>query len=287
MRPQLRTIERVQKLTGSKSVAWRKIDRGYTVAERWLAKLENGSSVFIKQASDQDTEGWLRAEYKAYEALDENFLPKLIGWDGGDDPILVLEDLSTGFWPPPWSNTHVEQVLQLLDRLAITTAPHHFPSLAADPTVFAGWAGVANEPSGFLGLGLVSRAWLDRALPVLVRAEAAAELAGDVLVHGDPRSDNMCLLPNRTVLVDWNGASRGNPKFDLIAWLPSLHAEGGPAPWRITTSEPELIAAISGYFAYRAWQPPLKQGPAVRQLQLAQLRSALPWAARALNLARL
>ncbi len=68
------------------------------------------------------------------------------------------------------------------------------------------------------------------------------------------------------------------------AWLPSLHAEGGPPPWSYTINEPELIATIAGYFAYRAWQPPHKQGPAIRQLQLAQLRSALPWAAMALGL---
>jgi hypothetical protein len=213
-------------------------------------------------------------------------LPELVAWDDAPDPILILEDLSAGFWPPPWSPRRVENVLQLLERLASTKSPEHFPSLAADPTVFMGWHGVAKDPSGFLGLGLVSSRWLDRALPLLTKAEAGAQLSGEALVHGDPRSDNICLLRRRTVLVDWNGASRGNPKFDLIAWLPSLHAEGGPAPWRITTSEPELIAAVAGYFAYRAWQPPHKQGPAIRQLQLAQLRSALPWAAKALKLDR-
>lgn len=284
MRPDVRTVERIEKLAGSKPVEWRRVERGYTLAERWVATLEDGTSVFIKKATDEDTAGWLRAEHKTYELLHEDFLPNLVGWDDGPDPILVLEDLSTGFWPPPWTTSGVEQVLRLLARLASTTSPDHFPSLAADPTVFAGWKGVAKDPSGFLSLGLVSPEWLDHALPLLMQAEAAAVLAGDALVHGDPRSDNMCLLPSRSVLVDWNGASRGNPNFDLIAWLPSLHAEGGPAPWQITTSEPELIAAVAGYFAYRAWQPPHKQGPAIRKLQLAQLRSALPWAAMALNL---
>jgi hypothetical protein len=278
------TAERVHKLVASKPVEWRHVDRGYTVAERWVAKLENGTSIFIKKATDEDTTGWLRAEHRAYESLNGNFLPHVIGWDGAPDPILILEDLSGGFWPPPWSTSRVESVLQLLERLANTKSPGHLPSLAADPTVFMGWHGVAKDRSGFLELGLVSGRWLDHALPVLMKAEAAVQLAGDALVHGDVRSDNICFLANRTVLVDWNGASRGNPKFDLIAWLPSLHAEGGPAPWAITISERELITAVAGYFAYRAWRPPLKQGAAVRQLQLAQLRSALPWAAMALAL---
>jgi hypothetical protein len=284
MQPVLQTVERIQELVGSKPVAWRRVDRGYTVAERWVAKLDNGTSIFVKQATDEDTDGWLRAEYRAYETLKEEFLPQLIAWDEGPDPILILEDLSAGYWPPPWSERYVEKILQLLDRLANTESPEHFPSLAADPMVFRGWQGLAKDPSGFLGLGLVSPEWLGRALPVLMRAEAGAKLAGDALVHGDPRSDNICFHRGRTLLVDWNGVSRGNPKFDLIAWLPSLHSEGGPPPWQFTTDEPELIAAVAGYFAYRAWQPPHKQGPAIRQLQLAQLRSALPWAAVALSL---
>ncbi len=73
-------------------------------------------------------------------------------------------------------------------------------------------------------------------------------------------------------------------EFDLIAWLPSLHAEGGPAPWDITLDEPELISAIAGFYAIRAPKPPHKRGPAIRKMQLHFLRSALPWAAKALGL---
>jgi phosphotransferase family enzyme len=284
IRPSSATIERVETRLAGKTVEWRRIGRGYTVAERWIAVLEGGESVFVKKATDEDTDVWLRAEHRSYEVLEEEFLPRLIAWDDGHDPILILEDLSGGFWPPPWSKDHIERVIEVLDRLANTKAPNHFPSLAADRSVFSGWQALAKDPSGFLELGLASAEWLERALPVLARAEAAAELAGDALVHGDPRSDNICFHGNRTLLVDWNGAARGNPRFDLLAWLPSLHAEGGPPPWAFTIKEPELIAAIAGYFAFRAWQPPHKQGPAIRQLQLTQLRSALPWAAIALGL---
>ncbi len=188
MRPTSTIIERVQKLVTSEPVEWRRIDKGYTVAERWVAHLENGTSVFVKRATDEDTAGWLRAEYLAYEALTEDFLPKLIAWEDASDPILILEDLSSGFWPPPWSKNYVEQFVRLLDRLGNTEPPKHFPSLAEDQTSFGGWQDLAKDPSGFLGLGLVSAGWLRGALPVLIRAEAGAELAGEALVHGDPRS---------------------------------------------------------------------------------------------------
>jgi hypothetical protein len=159
--------------------------------------------LLFKQATGQATADWLRAEWRAYEALDEDFVPQPVAWDGAADPILILEDLSTGFWPPPWSASHIERIVSLLDRLAAIDAPQHFRSLAGDQALFRGWQKLAEDPSGFLGLGLVSREWLRDALPALIREEAAAVLAGDALVHGDIRSDNVCFHESRTLLVDW------------------------------------------------------------------------------------
>jgi thiamine kinase-like enzyme len=116
-------------------------------------------------------------------------------------------------------------------------------------------------------------------------AEAQAQLAGDNLVHFDVRSDNLCFVGDRVVLVDWNWACRGNSTVDIAAWLPSLHLEGGPLPETILPGEPCLAAAISGYFAARAGRPAQNSQEArVRALQFAQLRVALPWAVRALAL---
>ncbi len=41
---------------------------------------------------------------------------------------------------------------------------------------------------------------------------------------------------------------------------------------------------MSGFFAGRAGKPPIPNAPQVREVQLSQLRSALPWAQRALRL---
>ena len=171
MQPTLTTIERIEKLVARKPVAWRRVTRGYTVAERWVAQLQDGSSIFVKHATDANTTDWLRAEYRAYQALRKEFVPELIAWDDAPDPILILEDMSAGFWPPPWSSNHVDRVVRLLDGLAGTTAPQHFPSLAADQASFNGWQELAKDPAGFLGLGLVSAEWLSDALPLLMRAK--------------------------------------------------------------------------------------------------------------------
>ena len=104
-------------------------------------------------------------------------------------------------------------------------------------------------------------------------------------LHFDVRSDNICFRDGRAVLVDWNFACLGNPIADVAAWLPSLHAEGGPQPEEVLPEEAaELAALLAGYFSAQAARPPIPEAPHVRTLQLRQARTALPWAARALGL---
>jgi Ser/Thr protein kinase RdoA (MazF antagonist) len=143
---------------------------------------------------------------------------------------------------------------------------------------------LAGDPGPFLALGMCSAAWLGRALPFLDDAARSADLCGDSLLHMDVRSDNLCVLGDRAILIDWNWACRGNAAFDLAAWLPSLHAEGGPAPETLMPEAGAFAALLAGYFCARAPRPPISLAPHVRPLQLAQARTALPWAARALGL---
>jgi thiamine kinase-like enzyme len=258
--------------------------KGHTSAECWVMQFQNGSSAFVKHATDEQTANWLTSERRIYELVQGNFLPELIGWDGGEYPILILQDISAGHTAPPWSAKYIERVLRLLDTLATVKMPEGFPALVNYPEPFDGWQQITRRRSQFLELGLVSAEWLERALPVLVEAETGVDLGGDSLVHTDIRSDNICFHRDCTQLVDWNWACKGNPKFDLISWLPSLHAEGGPPPWEFTLAQPNLIAMQAGYLANRTSRPPMKQQESIRHLQLAQLRSALPWAAKALGL---
>jgi aminoglycoside phosphotransferase (APT) family kinase protein len=121
--------------------------------------------------------------------------------------------------------------------------------------------------------------------PDLCAASAMAPLAGDALLHFDVRSDNLCIRGASAVLFDWNLARVGNPLVDIAFWLPSLASESGMPPEDVLPDcPPELIAYVAGFFASRAGQPVIPHAPRVRQAQLEQLRAALPWAVRALDL---
>ena len=128
---------------------------------------------------------------------------------------------------------------------------------------------------------------MSRCGSALSEAEAGLSLEGNRLVHGDLRSDNVCFVDGRAVLVDWNWAARGNGEVDIAAWLPSLHSEGGPLPEDILPNAPHWAAWMAGFFASRAGLPLIASAPRVCDVQLSQLRSALPWAQWALGLASL
>lgn len=277
-------IDRVASLTGKRPVLWQRATRGYTPAERWVVAFTDGSSAFVKAAASDDTATWLRAEHRVYAQVSAAFLPAMLAWeDDGHRPLLLLEDLSRAQWPPPWSKARVEGVLETLAGLRRIPPPSGLPRLVSRQAV-NGWERVSLNPAPFLQLRVCSQSWLEGALPSLTAAEASAVLDGPEFVHFDIRSDNLCFADGRVVIVDWNLACRGNGQIDIAAWLPSLHAEGGPLPEEIMPSQPALAALMSGFFAARAGLPSPEGAPLVRAIQLTQLKVALPWAARALGL---
>ena len=196
-------------------------------------------------------------------------MPRLLGWEDGEEPLLVLEDLADAYWPPPWRDGDVDAVLAALAEVAATPPTGVLPALAEED--WSGWRVVERDPERLLRLGLVSPSWLERALPELVAADDRAPLDGSSLVHCDVRSDNLCLRDGCAILVDWNHARVGNPAFDVAFWLPSLELEGGPAPDGFGVDE--LAPVVAGFFAARAGLPPPEGAPEVRGFQLAQLES--------------
>jgi Ser/Thr protein kinase RdoA (MazF antagonist) len=262
------------------------VDRGYAHNNRMVATLRGGGSVFAKQAVDELTAKWLRREHRMYEALgDRSFVPAVVGWADGERPLLVLEDLSGATWPPPWDSALIDAVLTMLGEVAASGRPEGLPRLVDGERADEGWHQVEADPAAFLSLGLCDARWLEEAAPVLCRAAAAAPRAGDDLVHGDVRSDNLCFRSGGAVLFDWNFGAVGNAEFDVAFWLPSLAAEGGPPPEVVRADCPaELAAYVSGFFACRAGGPDIPHAPLVRRVQRQQLETALPWAARLLGL---
>jgi aminoglycoside phosphotransferase (APT) family kinase protein len=260
------------------------VHRGYAHNARWRVRLADGTPAFAKAAVDELTADWLRLERPLYD-LGAPFMPALLGWADGARPVLLLEDLTDAHWPPPWRERDVDAVLAALRELSATAPPSGFqPPSARALVAMHGWAEIEADPAPFLALGLCGETWLAGALPALGDASAAAPFEGDALLHLDVRSDNICLRDGRAVLVDWNWVHVGNPLLDVAAWLSSLRVEGGPEPEEVCPEAGVFAPFFAGFWASVAGLPAPPTAPRVREVQLAQLRVALPWAARTLDL---
>jgi thiamine kinase-like enzyme len=241
------------------------------------------SSAFVKCGATPLTAKWLRREFHAYGRVKGSFVPEIVGWeDDEQSPMLVLEDLSQNFWPPPWTRESIDQVRECLDEMH--RARPAMPSFEAIHGRVSGWNDVAADPAEFLSLNAASSVWLEKSLPVLLQAENACSTAGTALTHWDIRSDNICIASRGAKLIDWPASCLSNPKLDFGFWLPSLASEGGPLPEAMLPGEPEIAAWICGFFAARAGKPEIADAPLVRSVQRRQLSAALPWAIRALQL---
>jgi hypothetical protein len=283
---------RIEGIMGRRVISARFVDRGYTPAERWVVTFEDGSSAFAKSGVDSETSKpatWLRNEHRAYSQIVGDFMPRMLSWDDdGTRPLLLLEDLSNAVWPPPWNPAHIEAVRRTLDAIAATPPPERADDLdAVQRSHLEGWKRLGADPAPFLALGLASETWLALSLPSLIEASDRAVLSGNALVHFDVRSDNICIAGAVAKLIDWPGYARGNSLVDLVAWLPSLHREGGPAPWELVTDSEGLAPLLAGYFAAQSGLPAPPTAPRVRVVQYDQLLAALPWAIRELGLAPL
>lgn len=279
-------LERIRRAAGRAVVEAVRVHRGYSNNRRWLARLDDGRTVFVKHADDEPGAAWLRREHQVYRHLPVPFLPQLLGWDDdGELPVLVLEDLSDASWPPPWTREQIDAVLGTLADLSGRPPIEGMPRASQTWYGKGGWPEIAADPEQFLALKVCSPQWLDRHLPAILDVADFAGLDGDSMVHLDVRSDNLCFRGDQPVLFDWNHAALGNPQFDIAFWLPSLTLEGGPQPAELLTDpDPAVVALVAGFFASRAGLPFLPKLPLVREFQLRQLEIALPWMATVLGL---
>ncbi len=278
-------VSRAERLLGRDATEWARVaSRGWSLNEHWTVAFRDGTRAFLKIASIDPSPQWVRDEVHVYELVRGPFMPQFLGFEDGEEPLLALEDCSPGAeFPPPWSRAQVDAVLATLQEVGEAEPRGELPRLA--DSELAGWREIAADPGPFLSLGVVSPEWLDAALPALLAADKAAPVDGTSVVHGDVRSDNLCLREGRCVLFDWNHACLGNSAFDIAAWLPSLAFEGGPEPLEVADDEVNAIAVvIAGFFAAHAGLPPPEGAPRVRAFQLAQLGVALPWASAVLGL---
>ncbi|NKB69851.1 MAG: hypothetical protein GKR89_22490 [Candidatus Latescibacteria bacterium] len=280
--------QQVEAHMGKKAVAWKRPECGLTQAQRFVVKFADGSGVFVKAAVDDQTQQWLQVDHLVMSSVGAAWAPQVLGWIQGEagHSILLIEDLGAAHWPADqwpvnWRAGQMDILLDALQHLAAVRAPQGLPVASGSSAL---WRQIEANPDAFLQLDLCSRPWFDRALEALVQAEETIDIGGDRLVHNDVRSDNLCFLGQRLVLVDWSQAFAGHADFDRAAVLPGLHLEGGPEPYDKMPEGGGWAARGSAIMAQRALDEAATRPEWLIDVLRRLAAINLTWAARCLEL---
>jgi aminoglycoside phosphotransferase (APT) family kinase protein len=235
----------VEDALGKHSLAWTKPDTGLTPAHRFIVTFEDGARAFVKGATTPTTASQLRNEHFALQHASP-MAPRILAWldNASMMPVLLTEALD-GHWPAThrgvnWRPGDLDLVFSRLAELRLRPAP---VGLAPNPPHRAtDWADLATLSSETVA----SARWFERNAPVLAAAEAALDRNGSAFVHGDMRSDNICVMSHGVGFVDWAGAHAGSPEEDLASFLPTAHLEGGPRPYDVFPDGGGWAVALAG-----------------------------------------
>ncbi|MGP9500756.1 phosphotransferase [Specibacter sp. AOP5-B1-6] len=215
--------------------------------------------------------------------------PEFLGkYDDGTWVALVLADVDGRHPQEPWVDAELTQVLDALVDVGQVLLPADLdvpPYEESLTGAFLGWEKLAARPLADMP------AWAGEhlgELATLARAGVAA-LAGDALVHGDLRTDNILLTADGTVFLDWPWAARGAPWVDALSvllnvktldpaanvdqWLAGHPVFAGAAPEAVSA----VLAGWAGYFLDMSRRPAPPGIPTLRAFQRKQADVLISW----------
>lgn len=284
----------IEERLGSSVVSAETQPGGFSPGVAARLRLGGGRTVFAKAVGpvpNPDSPEFHRREARIAAALPpETPAPRfLFSFDNGEWVALVFEDVAGHEPQLPWRDEELARVLDALATLAeaLTPAPIAAPPVAQTlDEIFHGWRTLAKPVDE----------WAAARLDELRELESgwAAAAAGETLLHGDVRADNILLTPGRVVFVDWPHACVGAAWIDVLVFLPSVAMQGGPHPWTVFESHPvsrdvpperlqPVLAAVAGFFLHRATLRPPPGLSTVREFQRGQGIEALAWLRRSLD----
>lgn len=296
---------RIVELAGAPVTSETSATSGFSPGFAAVLELGDGTELFVKAVSAaQNPESPVLARREAVVAahLPAEVPAPSLHWshDDGEWVLLAFEPVEGRSPALPWQPGDLDRVLGAVTALAEagTPGPPALGTLADQLVgVVDGWERLTDDGPAVdrvVGLTGAHGPWLRAHLDTLAgwASETGPASAGDTLVHGDLRADNVLLEPERVWLIDWpHAAGAGVAWFDLLAMLPSVAMQGGGDPdalfWAHPTAQGAdrdavraVLAGITGYFLHGAVQPPPPGIGNLRPFQLAQGRAALEWLRR-------
>ncbi|MDP9343220.1 MAG: aminoglycoside phosphotransferase family protein [Actinomycetota bacterium] len=267
---------------------------GFSPGTAARVQLRDGRRAFVKAVGptpNPDSPLLHRNEARVAAAMPpEAPVPRfLFAYDDGEWVALAFEDVDGRHPEVPWRRDELDRVLAAVGELVTSLTPtpvDALPVAAYFEEEFRGWRELAAGGAELDWLDPWALSNLDRLAELEEGWPTAA--AGETLLHGDLRADNILVTPDRVVFVDWPHASVGAGWVDLTFMLPSVAMQRGPKPWELFEHHPlgvsappdrvdAVVAALAGFFVWRGSLPPPPGIPGVRAFQRAQGARALEW----------
>ena len=259
--------------------------------------LASGARAFVKAVSagvNATSAALHRREAAISAALPPGVpAPGFLGmYDDGTWVALVLADVAGRHPQAPWVDAEVELVLDALAALSAVPVPPGLELPRSEQSLlgaFRGWEKLARRPMD--GPGNDMDPWAGAHLADLgeLARDGIAAMAGNALVHGDLRIDNILLANHGAVLVDWPWASVGPEWADALAVLINVKAlDPGADVERWLARHPVfagagrhavsgVLAGWAGYFLDMSRRPAPPGIPTLRAFQRTQANVLVAW----------
>jgi aminoglycoside phosphotransferase (APT) family kinase protein len=270
---------------------------GFSPGFAGVVEFADGSRLFLKVMSG-DRDPWSihlnRREAAILAELPTTVAAPRLRWALEiDDWFVMATDVVDGDHPVATDPAAAAKLWRAFEELASVKAPAELPAFHEHfEDLFTKWKSLADDPERAERMSALGDAgtWVLANLDHLMRweLEGIEASAGDALVHGDLRADNILLSADGIVIVDWPWATRGASWLDLAGYLPSHAMNGGGACWESFHAHPlsngvsmrderGIVAALAGFFAVTCTEPPHPGLPGLREFQRAQAIPALNW----------
>jgi hypothetical protein len=279
----------IAELAGGRIISVEPIIEGFSPGFIARVERDDGLCLFVKVSDDavNDRPGRLhKREASVLNSLtNANVAPGFVG------------TVQEGNWCGIVTEFMAGQTVQSVDQLGSALRVADGVSQASKP----GWLESLPDllQHDFLWFGLRRLSERDGHLPHGWDANQTSQLlgyerylltavAGDHLVHGDMRADNILIKSggSEAIAVDWPAAAVGNPCFDIVMLCASVAEEAGAEPGNLLAqsdrcryADPQMITAlIVGMYGHYLWASTLGNPPGIPGVRAYQASMATTFA---------
>jgi len=254
------------------------VEGGFSQAKRGLITLADGTRIFVKVGTNDNTRRWTSKEIASYRFLQKHnypHIPQLLATNDDHSGLAITAHTPEhGWdWKSNWTHERLNKTLEAMDALAAIKPVDDDLICFSDTSLDEnndGWGPLSqsSELQRILieKLHAASRDDIASSINFTDEAEKSRQyiFKNDALVHNDIRADNCAWnsVTNEVRLVDWNWVQMGDRRTDLASMLVDVYRSGlDILPQHADKLDADALHWIAGFWLKAATSPIWPGGP--------------------------